>query len=92
MGRTFINDLYYGRITPWERQRARKSAYTELDRKIICERNHFTKRLSKGDLETFEKLEDLCITRQEQEKIESFRQGLKIGALFMEEIYREEDT
>jgi len=91
MGRTFINDLYYGRITPWERRRARKSAYTELDGKIICEREQFTKRLSEEDLQNFEKLEELCMTRQEQEKIESFRQGLKIGAFFMEEIYREGD-
>lgn len=86
MGREFINDLYYGRIAPWERRRGRRAAVLELDNQIACKRKDFAERLSKEDLVRFENLEDLYLTRQEYEKLESFRQGLQIGARFMEEI------
>lgn len=90
MGREFIDDLYYGRITPWERRRTRKSAVLELDCKIKCKRKEFTDRLQAEDLQSFESLEDLYLARQELERIESFRQGLKLGAMFMEEICEDE--
>ena len=92
MGRHFINDLYYGRVTPWERKRAKSLAYAELEQKIAGERQKFTKGLSEEALRDFEKLEDLYSTQQEQDRIESFRQGMQIGALFMEEVCRKEDT
>lgn len=86
MGREFINDLYYGRVAPWERRRGRRASVLELDNQIACKRKDFTERLSAEDLARFENLEDLYLTRQEYEKLESFRQGLQIGARFMEEI------
>lgn len=86
MGKEFINDLYYGRITPWERRRTRKAAVLELDNQIACKRKEFTERLVPEDLQCFEALEDLYFTRQELELVESFRQGLRLGAHFMEEI------
>lgn len=86
MGKEFINDLYYGRITPWERRRTRKAATMELDNQIACKRKEFTERLVVEDLQRFEALEDLYFTRQELEVVESFRQGLRLGARFMEEI------
>lgn len=90
MGREFIDDLYYGRITPWERRRTKKSAALELDCKIKCKRKEFTERLRAEDLQRFESLEDLYFARQELERIECFRQGLQFGARFMEEIYEDE--
>ena len=90
MGRDFIDDLYYGRITPWERRRTRKSAVNELDYKIKCKRKEFTDRLRTEDLQSFESLEDLYFARQELERVESFHQGLQLGARFMKEIYEDE--
>lgn len=86
MSKEFINDLYYGRISPWERKRTRKAAVLELDNQIACKRKEFTERLVTEDLQCFEVLEDLYLTRQELEVVESFRQGLRLGARFMEEI------
>lgn len=90
MGRSFIHDLYYGRVTPWERKRARSLSYAELNRRIDCKREKFIKGLSDEALQDFEKWEELCDTRQEQERIESFRMGMQIGARFMEEIWQED--
>lgn len=89
MGKDFIIDLYYGRITPWERRRTRMTSALELDNQIVCKRKAFTESLTEDNLKSFESLEDLYFTRHELEKIESFRQGLQIGARFMEEIYEE---
>ena len=90
MGKDFVNDLYYGRITPWERRRSRKAAIIELDNQIACKRKEFTERLEEEDILRFETLEDLYFTRQELEVVESFRQGLRLGARFMEEICSDE--
>ena len=86
MGKEFINDLYYGRITPWERRRTAKTAVSELDNQIARKRKEFTDHLVPEDLQRFKSLEDLYFTRQELEVVESFRQGLRLGARFMEEI------
>ncbi len=91
MGRKFVNDLYYGRIAPWERQRTRSAAGTELNGRIARERARFTGRLSEEERGYFERLEDLYYTQQEQEKLESFREGLRVGARFMETICQEHE-
>lgn len=91
MGRKFVNDLYYGRIAPWERQRSRSAACTELSSRIAKERACFTGRLSEEERGHFERLEYLYYTQQEQEKLESFRDGLRIGARFMETICQEHE-
>lgn len=89
MGKEFINDLYYGRIAPWERRYVRMSCAGELDNEIVHMRKSFTEGLSEEKLKSFENLENLYFDRQETDRIESFRQGLQIGALFMKEIDEE---
>lgn len=91
MGRKFVNDLYYGRITPWERQRSRSAAGAELNSRIAKERACFTGRLSEEEKGQFERLEYLYYAQQEQEKLESFMEGLRVGAGFMETICREHE-
>lgn len=96
MGRQFINDLYYGRVTPWERKKAKKQAVLELERRLEDKRGEFVKQLTERTLQDFENLEELLAARQELERLECFRQGIQIGARFMEEVCqevgREEDT
>ena len=86
MGRVFLDDLYYGRITPWERKKSRRTADAELSRRIEQEKAYFTCILSKEDYGRLEQLENLHVMQYEQEKLESFRQGLKLGAEFMDAI------
>lgn len=88
----FVNDLYYGRITPWERKKAKTAAELELNSQIVGERAYITKRMSEEERSRFEELERLCMMQQEQEKIECFRQGLCIGARFMTIVHQEDET
>ena len=89
MGRQFINDLYYGRVTPWERKKARSREVLEIEQQIESKRALFVKQLTERTRQDFENLEELCIVRQEQEKLESFRQGIQLGAGFMEEVCKD---
>ena len=94
MGMTFASDLYYGRIAPWEQRRARcmSREALNLNRKLEQEREYLTKKMSKEDRRHFENYDRLNRECSEQEQIESFRQGLRIGALFMETILCDHDT
>lgn len=91
MGRTFVNDLYYGRISPWERKRTRRLQGAELCARIEQEKAYFARILSKEDCGRLEQLEDLYTMQHEAERLESFYQGLKIGARFMEAVCRPDD-
>lgn len=91
MEKKFVNDLYYGRITPWERRKIRKAAGADLGSRIAGERACVTERMSEEERSRFEELERLCTLQQEQEKLECFRQGLRIGARFMAAVYEEDE-
>lgn len=91
MGRTFVNDLYYGRINPWERKRFRRTQCAELNTKIEREKGYFAGILSKEDYNRLEQLENLYTMQHEAERLESFYQGLKIGARFMEAVCLPDD-
>lgn len=95
MGTTFAGDLYYGRIAPWEQKRSKRMSQEmfHLNRELEQEREYLIQRLSaKEDRLHFENYEQLTRESNEREKIESFRQGLRIGALFMDTILCEKDT
>lgn len=89
MGSTFASDLYYGRIAPWERKRSRRFRQEELLDRIEKERADIMGSIPEKSRRQLEELEKLYASRTEKEKVESFCQGLKIGALFMETICRE---
>lgn len=91
MGRTFVNDLYYGRISPWERKRVRRMQSAGLDARIEQEKAYFARILSKEDCSRLEQLENLYTMQHEEERLESFYQGLKIGARFMEAVFCSDD-
>lgn len=91
MGRTFVNDLYYGRISPWERKRSRRTQGAGLNARIEQEKAYFARILSKEDCGRLEQLENLYMMQQEEERLESFYQGLKIGARFMEAVFCPEE-
>ena len=91
MGQKFVNDLYYGRIAPWERKLTRNAAELEQEHRLARERANFTGRLSREELGQFERLEYLYYTQQEKEKLRCFEEGLRIGARFMETICGRED-
>ena len=89
MGSTFARDLYYGRIAPWEHKRSRRFRQEEMPDKMEKKRADILGSIPEKSRRQLEELEKLYASRAEREKVECFRQGLKIGALFMETICRE---
>lgn len=89
MGTTFANDLYYGRIAPWERQRTRRARQADLNSRLEQEKVYLTKSMSQKERSHWEEYEKLSGELSEQEKLEAFKQGLRIGAFFMETICRD---
>lgn len=87
MRESILDDLYYGRISPWERRRVRTHEFKEISSQIIAIEEHFRNLLP---AEEFEKLEELQELRGQADAIESenlFGYAFSTGALMMIDIF-----
>lgn len=88
MGITFSQDLYYGRIAPWESPctERRSKGYRDLSRRMNRERIALFQSFTKGQKVEFCRYEKLFEQIMEEEKLASFEEGLRIGAQFMQSV------
>lgn len=86
MKREFINDLYYGRLRPFERKVWKCPERTAVNQKIEEERRYFISKMSLDDCERFQALENLYGQSSGYENVDAFAYGLQFGALFMDAI------
>ena len=77
---TVLHDLYYGRISPWERLPARAAESRELDRKIEDEKRYFIQNMSLEDRRRFDELESLYTQSGDIEQVDAFSHGFRLGA------------
>ena len=87
MRESMLNDLYYGRISPWKRPRPRTRELKEASSKIIAIEEYFRNSLSP---EEYTKIEELQRLRGQVEIIESidlFGYAFSTGVLMMIDIF-----
>ena len=82
-----LEDLYFGRISPWERLCPKSGEYKEISGKIGKVRDSFEKNLSAEGSEQFEKLQDLLCDAGEIEDISLFEHAFSLGALMMLDVF-----
>lgn len=84
-----LTDLYYGRISPWERRPVRSAEGWEIDRKIEDEKRHFIQKMSLDDCQRFQELENLYTQSSDAEQVDAFAHGFKLGAELMIAVFSE---
>jgi len=78
---SFVKDLYYGRISPWERDRPKDPEYTNIGRKISKLQEHFKNTLPPEEMKKLEELEILHAQSSSIESYENFVCGFHMGIL-----------
>ena len=92
MRESILNDLYYGRINPWERPCVCTHEFKEISKKIIGIEGYFRNLLSP---EEFARLEELLELRGQAESIEIanvFEYAFRTGALMMIDVFCYEEN
>jgi len=81
--KSFMNDLYYGRLIPCERGRPQDPDYTPTQRKISDIKVHFKDTLAPEEWKRFEELENLYAQSSGIDDVDLFSYGLNMGILLM---------
>lgn len=90
MRESLLNNLYYGRISPWERPRLRTRDFKGISNQNVAIEQHFQDLLSPEEFKKFEELQGL---RGQAEAIESanlFEYAFSTGALMMIDVFNYE--
>ena len=83
----FMDDLYYGRIVPWERRPKKNAERSEINRKIEIEKRYFIEKMSLDDCKRFQQLENLYMQATGIEDVDIFAYGVAFGTQFMLSIF-----
>lgn len=86
-----LNDLYYGRVSAWERRPIRTDEEKAINSKIEAEKRYFIEKMSLDDCQRFQALENLYTQAHEFDEIDAFRYGLKLGVMLMSAVFMDED-
>lgn len=87
MSKSFMFDLYFGNLTPWERGRSQNPAYTPTTQKISHIKEYFKKLLSPEDYLKFEEIDDLKAQTGAIEDVDLFEYGFCMGILMMIDVF-----
>lgn len=87
MSKSFMYDLYFGNLVPWERGRAKDPAYTPITRKISDIKVHFERLLSPEEYTKFEEMVNLQAESGTIEDIDLFEYGFCMGTLMMIDVF-----
>ena len=82
-----LHDLYYGRISPWERKPIHTQEYSELTQKINCISAHFKNLLSSEEYARFEEMQNLRAQADIIDDVTLFEYSFRLGALMMINIF-----
>ena len=90
--KNIFKDLFYGRISGWER----RPNYTAEDKaiysKIEDERRYFISKMSLDDVERFQAFENLYIQSNEINEIDIFQYGFRLGTMLMCGVFMDENV
>ena len=82
-----LHDLYYGRVSSWERCCANSPEHKEIDRKIESERKYFVGKMSLDDCQRFQSFENLYAQSSDMEQADAFSCGFRLGVCLMAEAF-----
>lgn len=80
---SILEDLYNGKIYPFESIVPQDKAYRTTNREISEMREYFAAKLSQEDKEKFKRLNDLIHQSTYMESYENFTYGFRLGVLIM---------
>jgi len=83
MKQSILTDLYFGRISPWERRPAQCEERFTVNRKIENEKRYFVQRMSLDDCQRFQAFENLYLQASGLEELDAFSHGFKLGVTLM---------
>lgn len=87
MKKSFMYDLYFGNLVPWERGRSQDPDYTPLTRKISDIKVHFQNLLSSDEFEKLEEMGNLQAEASTIEEIDLFEYAFCMAVLMMIDVF-----
>jgi len=87
-----LKDLYFGKISPWERRKVHSEEQRAISRTIEVEEKYFAEKMSPDDRERFQKLPALYAKLHEPDEIELFSYSLTLGMLLMTDVLEVAET
>ena len=88
--RNILQDLYFGRLSGWERRPSRTAEFKAINRKIAAEKTYFTEQMSVDDCERFEALENLYTQSHQADEADAFCLGFRLGAMIIGAVFMDE--
>ena len=85
-----LEDLWFGNISPWEREFKKDSPYAELLALVIRHQEDLLERLNDEEKEIFEKFTDCSTEMHDITEREAFVKGFTIGARIIIEVLASE--
>lgn len=77
--RSIIEELYYGNISPTDRDIVRGGAYAHILNLVTCNEDDLMQTLTQAQQETFEKFKDCASEQGDKNEMMSFALGFKLG-------------
>ncbi len=87
-GVRILEELYYGKLNPWEANFREGSEYDLLRKKIDNKMDDFEEKLSKDEVEAFRELVSLICDQLCMEESERFIQGFRLGGRLVLEAFQ----
>ncbi len=88
--KSILNELYYGRIVPWERGIPKTPEYKEANKDINKEKAFFKQILSEEEYKRLEVLENMYTNTSDIESADAFSYGFRLGLLIMIDVFSTE--
>jgi hypothetical protein len=74
-----LEELYHGRVCPWERCPTQSSEREKVNHRIEEEKRNLIEKLSLNECGRLESLENLYTQSSDLEQVEAFSHGFKLG-------------
>ena len=84
-----LNELYFGKIVPWERRNRKVAEQREIVSKIEAEERYFASKMSDEDCQRFQALSNLYSELATSSEAEIFSYGFSMGLLLMIDVMGE---
>lgn len=85
--RSILEDLYYGKIHPWEKSAPKNPAILSINREINDLERELKGKLDAQGAKQLDKIDELFCQSSDLHDCESFSQGLKLGMLLIAEAF-----
>ena len=89
--KNILHELYFGRVSRWERRVNRTAEEMAVENKIQAEKKHFSQVFSDENYKRLNELEKLYGQFRDFEDMRTFNYAFRLGAMLMCAVFSEED-